>query len=338
MLRYWRLVVFVAVSGVLTFVIATEIAGFEGSTDRYDLVATFDDVTNLGAGDPVKLSGVRVGTVSNIELVTGEAIVAFAIDTSVALPTDSRVLVQAIDLLGRRQLRLEPGVGTTMLTDGDEMTNTTSAVHLGDLINELGPLLEAVRPDQVNALVGALNDALAGNRETISGLTRDLAAVLDSAASRSELIGSLIDDYSLLVGEVASRDTDIGRLLENLVRLTETFQASEDVLVSALEEIPAATEGLRVLLEDSAADVESILEDLAAITTSLRPRIGDIDTVVAGLPTILEEVWSVVDGGEYVRINFACVASTPPPCPSPVVGADAESPGLAEVLLEVLSP
>ncbi|WP_436794709.1 MCE family protein [Actinospongicola halichondriae] len=338
MLRHPRLILFVLISGALTLWIASEITGFERSVDRYQLSATFDDATNLGAGDPVKLAGVRVGTVAAVELVTGRAVVSFGVDRGVDLPVDSLVSVQAQDLLGRRLLRLDPGSDDAMLDDGDEMENTASAVHLGDLINELGPLLEAVRPEQVNSLVSALNDAVTGNRETIAGITNDLATVLDTAASRSDTIASLVDDYGVLAGEVANRDQSIQRLLDNLVRLTETFEASEDVLVEALDTIPGTTDALRSLLVDNATQVDSILADLAAVTESLQPSLDDVDLVLAGLPTVLEKVWSVIDDGRYIKINFSCVAASPPPCPHPVVGQTdtPEDASLGETLLGVL--
>ena len=338
MLRHPRLLLFVAISGALTVWIAGQITGFERSTDRYQLHATFADATNLGAGDPVKLAGVRVGKVSSTKLVAGEAVVTFDVDRGVDLPVDSIVSVQAKDLLGRRQLRLDPGADARLLTAGDAVTHTRSAVQLGELINELGPLLEAVRPEQVNELVTALNQAVTGNRETIAGLTDDLAKVLDTAASRSDTIASLTDDYSVLIDQVAHRDRSIQRLLDNLVRLSETFQASEDVLADALDTLPGTTDSLRSLLEDNAANVDSMLSDLAKVTQSLRPKLGDVDYIAAGLPTVLQKVWSVLDEGRYIKIDFACVSATPPPCPHPVSGQTetGDDAGLAETLLGVL--
>jgi len=336
--RYARLAAFVATSAALTAWIGGEIVGFEGRVDRYRLGATFGDVTNLEEGDPVKLAGVPVGSVRSVDLVQGEAVVSFEVDRDVDIPVDSTVSVQAQDLLGRRLLRLDPGDSPTLLADGDVVAETASAVHLGDLVNELGPLLEAVRPEQVNALVSALDEALTGNRETVAGLTTDLAAVLDTAASRGETIASLTDDYALLVDEVARRDRSIQRLLDNLVLLTGTFQASEDVLVEALETLPGTTEALQALLADNADEVDSLLADLQVITTSLRPSLDEVDVIAAGLPTVLQEVWSLLDEGRYIKIDFACVASSPPPCPHPVAGQTdtPEDAGLAETLLGVL--
>lgn len=338
MLRYKRLVAFVVVSGMLTVWIAAKISGAGSTGHHYQLRATFDDATNLGAGDPVKLAGVRVGAVHSVRLRTGKAVVTFTVDRDVSLPVDTEVDVQAVDLIGRRQLRLDPGTDSKMLGNGDEVTRTMSAVHLGKLINELGPLLEAVRPQQVNQLVSALNTALSGNRETIAGLTSDLSKVLDTAANRSGTIASLTDDYSVLVDELARRDSSIQRLLDNLVRLTETFQASGDVLTRALDTLPTTTDALQKLLDDNAANVDVLVHDLSVISQSVRPKLTDIDTIVAGLPLVLQKVWSVVDDGRYIKIDFACVSATPPPCPHPVAGQTDPDPngGLAQTLLTVL--
>lgn len=338
MFRHARLILFVAISAGLTLWIGSEIAQYEPNPDRYQLTATFGDATNLRAGDPVKLAGVRIGAVTSVDLVTGAAVVSFGVDREVVLPTDSIASIQSQDLLGRRLLRIDPGSVEEVLVDGDVVANTTSAVHLGELINELGPLLEAVRPQQVNELVSALNDALAGNRDTVADLTTDLAAVLDTVASRSATIASLTDDYSVLVGELGHRDQSIQRLLENLVRLTETFQASETVLTDALDTLPGTTAALRDLLVDNASKIETIVADVATLTQSLGPSLDDVDFVAAGLPAVLEDIWSILDEGQYIKVNFPCVSATPPPCPHPVVGTT-DSPddaGLLETLTEVL--
>ena len=81
-----------------------------------------------------------------------------------------------------------------------------------------------------------------------------------------------------------------------------------------------------------------MLFDLATVTQTLRPALDDVDFIAAGLPTVLEKVWSVVDDGRYIKIDFACVSPTPPPCPHPVSGQTdtPEDADLAETLLGVL--
>src|SRR5690606_9304276 len=146
---HWKFALFLLVSGGLTIWIGLQIAGTAFGTERYRLAASFEDATNLRGGDPVRLSGVPVGSVARVEVRAGMAWVEFDVDDTVELPIDSEVAVRAQNLLNVRELVLTPGQQTDLLADGDEMTNTSSAVELGNLINELGPLLEAVDPEQV---------------------------------------------------------------------------------------------------------------------------------------------------------------------------------------------
>lgn len=334
-----RFVVFFATSVVLTLWLGARIAGVDRGADRYDLVASFDDATNLQVTDPVKLAGVPVGRVRSVTLVDGRAEVRFSVDRDVALPADTVVAVRSQDLLGRRLLRLEPGVASAMLGDGDRVSQTVSAVELGALINELGPLLEAVRPEQVNELVRALNVALDGRQESVAGITTDLATFLDTLASRSDTIASLVDDYGVLVAEVANRDRSIQTLIDNLVLLAETFDASDAVLTEALDTVPGVATDLRALLDANADHLDSLLADLDLIGADVRGQLDDVDAIAAGLPEALASLFSAFDDGEFVNINFNCVSSSPPPCPHPDAGDEQDdSSGLAELLEELLTP
>lgn len=334
-----RFFVFFALSVGLTLWLGARIAGVDRGADRYALTAGFDDATNLQVSDPVKLAGVPVGRVSKVVLVQGRAEVTFSVDRSVALPTDTVVAIRSQDLLGRRLLRLDPGSATSMLGDGDRVEQTSSAVELGALINELGPLLEAVRPEQVNELVQALNEALAGQQDTVAGLTTDLATFLDTLASRSDTIASLIDDYGVLIDEVASRDRSIQALVDNLVLLAATFDASDEVLAQALDTVPGVASDLRALLEANADNVDSLLADLDVIGADVRAQLDDVDAIAAGLPDALAALFSAFDDGEFVNINFNCVSTSPPPCPHPDVGDEQDDTGgLRDLLEELLTP
>ena len=244
--------------------------------------------------------------------------------------------MRAQNLLNVRELVLTPGESAELLADGDEMANTSSAVELGNLINELGPLLEAVDPEQVNALVTALNDALGGNRERVAGLTSDFEAVIGNLARRSDTIGQLIDDYAVISGEVARRDRQIQQLVDNLVLLTGTYDESEQTLLDALATLPGFSERLAGLLSDNAGNLDSILGDLAALGTVTRDNRELLDDVLRLTPPALFELHSITDRADALVNNYLCTASHPPPCPHPTT----DRPGSTsqDVFQELLGP
>jgi phospholipid/cholesterol/gamma-HCH transport system substrate-binding protein len=330
---YWKFAVFLLVSGGLTLWIAVQIAGTTFGAERYRLAASFADATNLRVGDPVRLSGVPVGAVTKVEVRMGQAYVEFDVDDTVELPVDSEVAVRAQNLLNVRELVLTPGEERAMLADGDRMTRVSSAVELGNLINELGPLLEAVDPEQVNDLVAALNQALGGNRERIAGLTGDFEQVLGNLASRSETIGQLVEDYAVVSAEAARRDRQIQQLVDNLVLLTSTFDESEQVLVQALATLPGFSERLAGLLRTNAGALDSILADVAALGTITRENRELLDDVLRLAPVALLELTTITDRGEVLVNNYLCVSDHPPPCEHPPTDGGSSSGDVFEELL-----
>lgn len=310
---------FAAVSLGLTVFIGAQIAQVQVGVDRYTLAATFTDATNLRVGDSVRLAGVPVGQVAEVRVVEGEAAVRFTVDRTVTLPVDSEVAVGWLNLIGQRELQLFPGEAAAALADGDTVERTRSVVDLGALLDELGPLTQAVDPARVNQLVEALVVALSGNREEVAAVVDQLDEVLATVAAREGTIGQLVDDYGTIAGAVARRDAEIQRMLENLSLLGGAFADSGQVLEDALTELPSLAVGLRDLLEANAAELGAALDDLALVTDTVAAHLDDTATVLEGLPDGLSVVFRSASHGHYLTANAICLAPNPPPCPHPVL-------------------
>ena len=113
------LVVIVA-AGFLIFALqVTEVGAVEGA----NLKARFLKVGGLEVGSDVRISGVKVGTVTDRVLDTNsfEAVVLFTVSASVQLPVDTLAVVTSEGLLGNKYLRLIPGSATDLVADGGEI-------------------------------------------------------------------------------------------------------------------------------------------------------------------------------------------------------------------------
>ena len=110
-----------------------------GGGRGYELVARFDSVEGLSVGSEVRLGGIRVGSVvaQDLDPVTYLAVVRIGVDAELSLPVDTAALVVTEGLLGGRYLSLVPGVEEDMLTPGDEIRFTQSAVNVETLIGRL---------------------------------------------------------------------------------------------------------------------------------------------------------------------------------------------------------
>lgn len=107
--------------------------------DSYDVKARFTNVGQLKERAPVKIAGVRIGSVASITLEPDrlDALVVLSINNQFnQIPDDSSAAVFTSGLLGDQYIAIRPGGSPDMLRNGDEIILTQSAMQLEDLIGK----------------------------------------------------------------------------------------------------------------------------------------------------------------------------------------------------------
>ncbi len=108
--------------------------------DTYEVIAYFDHIGGLKVRAPVTVSGVRIGRVSDIayDPERFQARVVLAIRSGQDhLPADSQASIFTAGLLGEQYVGLEPGGDFEVLSDGDEILLTQSALVLENMIGRV---------------------------------------------------------------------------------------------------------------------------------------------------------------------------------------------------------
>jgi phospholipid/cholesterol/gamma-HCH transport system substrate-binding protein len=102
----------------------------------YEVIARFGRVDGLKRGSDVSLSGVKVGTVTAIDLdrKSYQAVVHIALAAGVQLPADTDAKVVSESLLGGMEIVLEPGNDEQMIKPGGEIANTQDAIPFTELL------------------------------------------------------------------------------------------------------------------------------------------------------------------------------------------------------------
>ncbi len=99
----------------------TSVANFSQG-DSYTLKARFTNIGQLKLRAPVKLAGVRIGSVESVELDPAklDALVKISIDKRYkALPDDSSAAIFTSGLLGDQYVGIQPGGSPDLFKDGD---------------------------------------------------------------------------------------------------------------------------------------------------------------------------------------------------------------------------
>ncbi|HBD90221.1 MAG TPA: outer membrane lipid asymmetry maintenance protein MlaD [Gemmobacter sp.] len=110
--------------------------GFGSTSGNYELTASFQSVEGISVGTDVRLAGVKIGTVSKLELnpQTFYADATFALQSRVQLPDDSAALISSEGLLGGNFVEIRPGGSVDNLVAGAEIEDTQGSVSLIGLL------------------------------------------------------------------------------------------------------------------------------------------------------------------------------------------------------------
>jgi len=117
-------------------VYAGQATGLSKSSDGYELNASFRSLEGVGVGTDVRLAGVKIGTVTDVELnpQTYRADTHFSVQEGIDIPDDSAIVVSSEGLLGGNFVEIMPGGSPFNFEPGDEMEDTQGAVSLITLL------------------------------------------------------------------------------------------------------------------------------------------------------------------------------------------------------------
>jgi phospholipid/cholesterol/gamma-HCH transport system substrate-binding protein len=110
-----------------------------GTVSGYALIGKFDRIDGISTGSDVRMSGIKIGTVTALELdqQTYRALVRMSISSAVKIPDDSSIRVATVGLLGGSYLAVSPGGSDTMFAANGEFQITQGSVDLVSLLGKV---------------------------------------------------------------------------------------------------------------------------------------------------------------------------------------------------------
>lgn len=230
-----RITLAAAVSVVLLIAISNVIRQ-PVSAPTQTVLAEFTDVSGLHEGADVRVRGVRVGKVADLELrrVDGRSLaeVTFTIDTRYRVVPTSRLAVKFQALTGLRYIDV---IGSA---DGDNTTSgmtkvptsmTQPSFDITVLFNGLQPVLATLTPDEINTFTDNVATFLAGDGE-------GLGPMLDSIRRLTALVSDREQVIETLVGNLAVLADGVGGHSDQLIELLQIVKGTVGAAMTVLDE------------------------------------------------------------------------------------------------------
>jgi phospholipid/cholesterol/gamma-HCH transport system substrate-binding protein len=299
-----KLIAFMVVTSLLTFVLAATIGTLPGgSFTRYHV--RFTDVTGLLPGNEVRIAGVKVGSVQGISLKDNQADVVVKLEGAHRITESNTLELRYRNLVGERYVAIVEGAGSaTALKAGSTVPieRTRPALDLTVLFNGFRPLFQALDPKTVNDVSFEIVQTLQGEGGTIDTLLARTASLTNTLASKDAVIGRVIDNLTAVLATVDQRDVELSNLVVQLKRLAQGFAQDRHEIGESLEGIGDLTDATAGLLEGIRPSLRTDIRNLGALAANLDKGKAQIDGVLQRLPEKLNRIVATASYGGW--FNF----------------------------------
>lgn len=162
----------------------------------------------------VRIRGVKVGEVSNIQLRGRKAVVTLRIDEPYKVPRDARAFIGIKTLLGERFVGLSfpPHDHGPYLADGSTITRTVVGPEIEAVLADGTRVLNAIKPQDAATIVTTLADAMRNQGLSLRRSLIDNARLSRTFASTTRDQIAALDDLDTVFGALKAKGVDLNRL------------------------------------------------------------------------------------------------------------------------------
>ncbi len=212
----------VALICLIGFVFSVSDFSFFEKRDEYSVI--FSYANGLKKGAPVRLAGVDAGNVKDLtvfydstELRT-KVKVGLLVIRGFEIPSDSRVLINQLGLLGEKYVEILPGTTNDRLPVAASL-NGSDPVAMESIMEMVGSISGQLEVTIANVNQKILTDA---NTKALSESLQNLAAITSAVKNGEGSMGKLLTDQSLY--------QNLALTLENIAVLTSTMKEGEGTI------------------------------------------------------------------------------------------------------------
>ena len=284
---------------IVSYLLINYLRGEDIFNNEIELSSRYENVEGLLPSAPVYIKGYKAGKVSEVLYVpeTGDFKVTCSIDKDFMIPTDSRMTIYSVDIMGGKGVRIDLGHSEEAAEDGGILEPAFEAGLMDGLAGGVGPLIEKVSStlDSLSVTIGGVNHLLSdGNQASI---TRTLAHLEKTMSSLGHLAGSF-----------EGKSDELEAVIDNMAVLSERLNS---ISVKADSTIDGVDTIVTSLSESDLAGVVSSLNSLLESMNDPEGTIGKLfvdDSVYDSVDSLLNDVDILIrkiqeNPKKYLRIS-----------------------------------
>ncbi|MFD4626178.1 MCE family protein [Streptomyces sp. NPDC058475] len=289
----------------LTFLGLLTVAAFNadslpliGGGETYS--AAFSEAGGLKPGDEVRIAGVKVGKVEDVDLDGDHVKVTFKIKGDPGFGPETGASIRVKTILGAKYLALHPK-GPGRLKPGSEipLRRTVPAYDVVQAFSDLTTTTEKVDTDRLAKALDTISttfqDSPAEVRASIKGLSR----ISRTVASRDKALGELLDHANGVTGVLAEHSEDFTGLVKDGGKLFKEISKRREAIHKLLKSSAALGIELSGLVDDNDKEIGPALKSLNSVVRMLERNQSSLDRSVKLLAPYVRVFTNALGNGRW---------------------------------------
>ena len=289
----------VVILGLAITVVATP---WWDRVSKNTFVADFANANGLYTGDEVRILGVAVGRIDEIEPQPDTTKVTFSVDAKYPVSADVKAAILSPSLVSARAIQLVPAY-----TDGPKLatgstipqSRTAVPVEWDDFRQQLQKLTDTLQPttpggtSPVGEFINSTAANLRGEGDTAHGTVVKLSQAISALGDHSTDIFSTVKNLQLLVSALSSSSDLLAAFNINLAEVTTVLSNTPDEIANATKGLDGAVSDLRGFVAENREGIGVATDHLAAVTQALNDSRGDVKQVLHIAPTVFQNFMNI---------------------------------------------
>ena len=264
--------------------------------------AEFSDAAGLVAGEEVRVAGIKVGTVTGIELGHGapaRVVVSFTVK-GVDLGRATTAGIEVKTLLGQHFLSVDPHGGGSLPAHAlIPLSRTTTPVNIVPAFQRLTTTSEDIDTAEVAKAFDVLATTLGRTAPQMTQTLRGLSRLSRSVTVRDAQIRELFARASQVSGVVADRDRDIAELVTDTSTVLAELDRRRATITSIIDGTISLAHQLSGLVQDNRDQLAPALAKLNGVLAVLRNNRTNLDQAIRVASVYGREFVNVGGSGHF---------------------------------------
>ena len=262
--------------------------------------AYFAEAGGLSSGNPVQVSGLKVGQVTSVALDGPRVLVKFKVSGGVRLGDRTEAAVNLRTLLGSKLLELTPR-GEGQLTGPIPLDRTTPAYQLPDALGDLATTVSGLDTEQLSNSLAVLADEFSDTPPALKVALEGVSRFSQTLDERDDQLRGLLSNANKATKVLAERSDEVVKLVINTNALLAQLKSERSALDQIATNLSAVAQQLKGFIAENREALKPALDKLNGVLTILDNRKEQVQKAIKGLNGYALGLGEAVASGPFFK-------------------------------------